>query len=204
MVELDISGKALTPEGFSEIGPALLNSIKYECEQGKVVRLEELNLSDSKLDARCLRMLGQIVGSASDNLRDLDVSKNNITITTDTEAAAWEFFLSSFSNCCRVRKIDLGGNNLGHRAFEILTRVYSRESNVDIALLSGDITRGNKEEQLGILTRRLSLGSNPDGHVDFSASQSQKVSDSEKARHGLSVFSCLEQVIDLNIRIQAC
>lgn len=203
MVELDISGKALTPEGFSEIGPALLYSIEYECEQGKVVRLEELNLSDSKLDAQCLRMLGQIVASASDNLRDLDLSKNNITITTDTEAAAWEFFLSSFSNCCRLRKIDLGGNNLGYRAFEILTRVYSREPNVDIALLSGDITR-SKEEQLGLLTRKLSLGSDPNGHVDFSVRQSQKVSDSEESRHGLSAFSCLEQVVDLTIRIQAC
>lgn len=203
MVELDISGKALTPEGFFELGPALMKSIEYECEQGQVVRLEELSLSDSKLDARCLRMLGRIVASASENLRDLDLSRNDIKITTDTEAAAWELFLSSFSNCCRLRKIDLSGNNLGYRAFEILTRVYSRETTVEVALLSDDIAR-SREAELGLLARKLSLASNPDGPADLVASESQMVGDSEGSRHGLSAFSCLGQVVDLTFRIQIC
>ena len=184
MVELDISGKALTPEGFFELGPALVNSIEYECEQGKVVRLEELSLSDSKLEACCLPMLGRIVESASENLRDLDLSKNDIKITTDAEAAAWELFLSSFSNCCRLRRIDLSGNSLGYRAFEILTRVYSREIMVEVALLSDDTAR-TREEQLGILTKTLSLASSPDGHAHLPAGQSPTVGDSEEFRHGL-------------------
>lgn len=184
MVELDISGKALTPEGFLELGPALVKSIEYECEQGKVVRLEELSLSDSKLDACCLPMLGRVVASASENLRDLDLSKNNIKVTTDTEAAVWELFLSSFSRCCRLRRIDLSGNCLGYRAFEILTRVYSRETTIEVALLSDD-TAKSREEQLGLLARNLSLASNPDGHADSVANQSQSVGDSEESRHGL-------------------
>lgn len=179
MVELDISGKALTPEGFLELGPALVKSIEYECEQGKVVRLEELSLSDSKLDARCLPMLGRIVASASESLRDLDLSRNDIKITTDTEAISWELFLSSFSNCCRLRRIDLSGNGLGYRAFEILARVYSRETAVEVAILTDDTAR-SREEQLGLLTRKLSLASD-----DLTASQSQTVGDSEESRHGL-------------------
>ena len=184
MVELDISGKALTPEGFFELGPALVKSIEYECEQGKVVRLEEFSLSDSKLDARCLPMLGRIVASASENLRDLDLSRNDIKIVTDTDAAAWELFLSSFSSCCRLRRIDLSRNSLGYRAFEILTRVYSREMTVEIASLSDD-TATSGEEQLGVLTRNLSLASNPDGHADLATSQAQTVGDSQDSRHGL-------------------
>lgn len=174
----------MTPEGFFELGPALVKSMEYECEQGKVVRLEELSLSDSKLDARCLPMLGRIVASASENLRDLDLSRNDIKITTDTEAAAWELFLSSFSNCCRLRRIDLSGNSLDYRAFEILTRVYSRETTVEAALLSDD-TAGSREEQLGRMTRNLSLASNPESHANLVASQSQTVGDSEESRHGL-------------------
>ena len=184
MVELDISGKALTPEGFFELGLALVNSIEYECEQGKVVRLEELSFSDSKLDARCLSMLGRIIASASENLRDLDLSKNDIQIITDSEAVAWELFLSSFSNCCRLRRIDLSGNNLGYRAFEILARVYSREMMVEVALLS-DGTARNREEQLGLLTKNPNPASSPDGHANLLVGQSPTVGDSEESRHGL-------------------
>lgn len=174
----------MTAEGFFELGPALVNSIEYECGHGKVVRLEELSLSDSKLDARCLPMLGRIVASASENLRDLDLSKNDIEIITDTEAAAWELFLSSFSTCCRLRRIDLSGNNLGHRAFEILARVYSREMMVEVALLSDDTAR-SREEQLGLLTNNLSLASSPNGHANALVGQSQTVGDNEESRHGL-------------------
>ena len=203
MVELDVSGKALTTEGFFEIAPALVKSIEYECERGKVVRLEELSLGDSKLDARCLRMLGQIVANASSNLRDLDLSRNNISIATDTEAAAWEVFLSSFSDCCRLRKIDLSGNSLGHRAFEILTRAYSKESFIDIALLSdNDTASGREEEQLGQMTRKLSLSSNPGAHADSAASHSHMINDNDESRHGLSASSCLVQVVDLAFRTQ--
>jgi Ran GTPase-activating protein (RanGAP) involved in mRNA processing and transport len=185
VVELDISGKALTPEGFFEIAPTLVKSIDYEGEHGKVVRLEELSLSDSKLDASCLRLLGQIVASASDHLRDFDLSKNHIKITTDTEAAAWELFLSSFSNCRGLRKIDFSGNHLGPRAFEIMTRVYSRETLLDVALLSESIVRRRDGERLGILTRKLSLVSSTDGHANVIPPQPRTVSGDEVFGHGL-------------------
>lgn len=193
----------MTSEGFLELVPALVKSIEYQCEQGKVVRLEELNLGDNKLDARCLRMLGRIVASASNNLRDLDLSNNKISITTDIEAAAWESFLSSFSDCCRLRKLDFSGNQLGYRAFEILTRVYSRESVIDTALLSDNDTIIYKEEQLRTRTRKLSLAPNHEGFTDLAVSHSQ-TNDSDESRHGLSASSFLEQVVDLAFREKTC
>lgn len=134
VIDLDASGRALTSEGLFEIASALVKSIKYEDDNGKIARLEELCLRDSQLDIRSLPHLARIITHAAHDLRDLDLSENLITITTDDEVAAWEDFLNSFSNCCVLRRIDLSGNALGSRAFEVLARVYGKEDPVDFAL----------------------------------------------------------------------
>lgn len=134
IVELDVSGRRLTSEGLLEFAPALLKSMEHNNENGKIVRLEELCLRESQIDSRSLLHLARIISLAAYDLRDLDLSENKITVTTHEEVAAWGAFLSAFSNCCVLRRIDLSGNLLGPRAFEVLARVYASENPVDLVL----------------------------------------------------------------------
>ena len=113
VVELDVTGKCLGGDGFREIAGALVESIGYHGEQGRVVRLEELCLRDNKLDAKCLVDLGQVLRRAADDLRDLDLSGNSISIITDDDTAAFEYFLRSFAECYLLRRVDFSGNPLG-------------------------------------------------------------------------------------------
>ena len=92
-----------------------------------MVHLEELCLKGNELTALSLRPLAMVIGLASRDLRDLDISENLFTITSNEDAAAWEEFLEAFSECYVLRHIDFSGNALGPKAFEILARVYSRE-----------------------------------------------------------------------------
>lgn len=133
MVDLDVSGKNLADEGaIFEVALALADAMKYDDPvQGKVVRLEELYLKGCGLNAISLQALAVVIQVACDDLRDLDLSCNAITIETDEEVATWQDFLMSFKNCCVLRRLDLSGNVLGDRAFEILTRVYANEDAVD-------------------------------------------------------------------------
>ena len=159
VVELDVTGKCLGCDGFREIAGALVESIDYHGEQGRVVRLEELCLRDNKLDAKCLVDLGQVLRVAADELKDLDLSNNTISIITDDDTAAFEYFLRSFAGCHVLRRVDFSGNPLGMlrdmadkrfsatafqqeanlgfvtgtRAFEILTKVYGSEQPLFLA-----------------------------------------------------------------------
>ena len=113
VVELDVTGKYLGQDGFRELAGALVESIDYYGEQGRVVRLEELCLKDNKLDAKCLVDLGHVLRLAADDLRDLDLSNNSISIITDADTAAFEYFLRSFADCYLLRRVDFSGNPLG-------------------------------------------------------------------------------------------
>lgn len=101
---------------------------------GKTVRLEELCLRDCQIDSRSLLHLARIISLAAYDLKDLDLSENQIRVTTHEEVAAWGDFLNAFSDCCVLRRIDLTGNLLGPRAFEVLARVYANENPVDLVL----------------------------------------------------------------------
>lgn len=156
IVELDVSGRRLTSEGLLEFAPALLKSIEHNNENGKTVRLEELCLRESQIDSRALLHLARIISLAAHDLRDLDLSENQITVTTHEEVAAWGAFLNAFSNCCVLRRIDLSGNLLGPRAFEVLARVYANENPVDL-MLSDSIQGG---DELAKQARRLGISTN--------------------------------------------
>ena len=94
--------------------------------------MEELSLKGNQLTTDSLVLIGKIVSLAAHDLKDLDLSDNLITVFTARDAAAWGFFLSSFSRCCVLRRVDLGGNGLGPKAFEILARVYGKEDPLDL------------------------------------------------------------------------
>lgn len=133
-VDLDVSGKALSDEAFGEIADALVKSMSYDGEHGKVVKLEEICLKDNALTAPSLRMLARVVALASADLMDLDLSDNSFSVVTNDEVDAWEEFLESVSECYVLRRVDLSGNALGTRAFEILARVYGKSMSIKDAV----------------------------------------------------------------------
>jgi len=170
-----VSGKLLTDGGFVEVTEALVKSIQHEDENGRVVKLEEVCLKGNDLTALSLKPLAKVVALAADDLRDLDLSENRITITTRNDAAAWEEFLEAFSSCCVLRRIDCSGNNLGSKAFEVLARVYGKEKSFDTRDMAGiglsQLLLGSKSpvespSSLQNPARKGSLSSNAKGCVD--------------------------------------
>lgn len=149
MVELDITGKSLGNDGFAEVAGALVTSIQYSAEHGRVVKLEELCLRDNSLDITSLPALGQVIRHAAKDLRDLDVSSNLISVRTDSEAQMFEDFLKCFGGCCVLRRLDLSGNKLNRKAFEILTKVYGQEEPVDPVSLASFCQDLNNDESKG-------------------------------------------------------
>ena len=136
------------------------------------MRLEELNLRGNQLTAASLIDLGRVIALTAQDLRDLDLSNNLIKITTDTDALAWELFLSSFNKCRVLRRIDFSDNALGPKAFEVFTRVYGKEDPVDLPLVNAIYLNGGDEspstktgvdEMSGLehYTRKVSLSSRP-------------------------------------------
>lgn len=91
-------------------------------------RLQSLNISNNALTVRSLADLAMSIRLASEDLEDLDLSGNGITIITNDDAHYWEDFLTSLGQCSVLKRIDLGGNSLGGtRSMEVLVRVYLRQ-----------------------------------------------------------------------------
>ncbi|KAL8872173.1 MAG: hypothetical protein Q9174_002154, partial [Haloplaca sp. 1 TL-2023] len=173
VVELDVTGRALGSDGFAEAADGLVQALEYREDgtDGKVLQLEELCLKTNRLDAKCLPALARIVRLAASDLRDLDLSDNLIEVDDTEGEKAWQDFLEAFASCCMLRRLDLSGNNLGTKAFEVLARVYTREPGIDCFISEGDnditirsspSSRRNTmipAETLQSQTRKLSLAS---------------------------------------------
>lgn len=174
-----------------------MKSIEYEDDNGRVARLEELCLRDSQIDTKSLPHLARIISSSANDLRDLDLSENSITITTDDDASAWEDFLNSFSNCCVLRRVDLSGNKLGPRAFDVLTRIYGHEDPIDLTL-TPEVDACFEKHTMGLrgfsqavtelesLTRKSSMASSAEKDEDEAENMSLAgVDQKHGSRHGL-------------------
>ncbi|KAL8710414.1 MAG: hypothetical protein Q9220_005015 [cf. Caloplaca sp. 1 TL-2023] len=177
VVELDITGKTLGDDGFQEIADALATALAYDGEQGRVLLLEELCIKSNGLSTTCLPALARVIRLAASDLRDLDISDNAFTITTRQDAKSWEDFLESFRGCIMLRRLDLSGNNLDPKAFEVLARVYTREPIIELGsedeaedlVVSGTPSRRNTTGDIAALNRQLrnfSLGSRPGARAD--------------------------------------
>ncbi|KAI9741342.1 MAG: hypothetical protein M1834_003059 [Cirrosporium novae-zelandiae] len=144
-LELDVSKKNITDEGFLHLAQGLKEAFEYNGEQGKVIHLEELCLADNKISVISLDPLADIIKLAGDELEDLDLSGNEIKIESDQDGEIWERFLESFKFCSVLRRVDFSGSPLGPKAFEILARVYSKAETVDGFSSEGTSGEGNVE-----------------------------------------------------------
>ncbi|KAI4195106.1 MAG: hypothetical protein LQ346_003530 [Caloplaca aetnensis] len=177
IVELDITGKALGEDGFLEVAAALVKALEYDGQQGRVLLLEELCLKNNNLNAACLLPLAKILRLAAFDIRDLDLSNNDFAIANNRDADAWQDFLESVGGCCLLRRMDLSGNKLGPKAFEVLAKVYSQEPPIegcfedDVEITSHEGTSGRRSisldsDALSRQTRNLSLGSAAEALTD--------------------------------------
>jgi Leucine Rich repeat len=106
--------------------------MKLEVDQmSNAIGFRRIILSDADLGAYSLNPISLMLRHHGRHLVELDLSHNHITITNDVEAHDFEQFLSEFRKLPHVRRLNLSGNRLGQRAFEILTRVYLREDRLE-------------------------------------------------------------------------
>ena len=134
MVEIDLRSKNLTDRGFAELSEGLTKALQHNEPLGSIVLLEELCLKANKLTVISLEHLTPIIELVANDLRDLDLSDNLISINDPDDVLSWESFLTALSRCCVLRRLDLSGNDLGTKGFEVLARVYAREEPIDAEL----------------------------------------------------------------------
>ena len=151
-IEVHASGRALGDGGIQELVDGLCEALKSH-DSILTSRLEELCLSGNNLTPLSLACLSRVIETAAEDLKEVDLSSNRITVSTDDEAGAWETFLRSFRSCSVMRRLDLSGNDLGPRAFELLARVYTREEALDMT--STEMDEEVKEESMTSVDRRL-------------------------------------------------
>ncbi|GFF30984.1 hypothetical protein IFM61606_01071 [Aspergillus udagawae] len=146
-VEIDVSGKELTDEGFAEFVDDLVACMKYRDEEhpegsAKVI---ELHLQGNQLTVVSLRKLSEVIKLSIADLRELDISHNNLVVCTSEEQEIWYDFLDSFKNCFLLKKFDIGNNPLGPKGIEVLARVYM-QSDLDFLEADADVVVGMDSE----------------------------------------------------------
>lgn len=136
-LEIDLTGKSLTDDGFAEFIDDLISCIN--CRDAEhplgLAKLTELHLQSNKLTVQSLLKLGDVIASSGGDLRELDLSRNDIRIVTEEEKTIWKSFLGSFKNCYMLKKLDLAGNPIGTAGLEILARGYIKS---DLDFLEAD------------------------------------------------------------------
>lgn len=90
------------------------------------MKVTELRLRGNKLTVRALEKLTEVVRLSAADLRELDLSQNDIRVETAEDKSVWSAFLKAFQNCFLVRKLDLSGNVIGPVGVEVLARAYAQ------------------------------------------------------------------------------
>jgi len=132
VLEICLTGKKLTDEGVAEMATGLVDALSRTYTDGTpCLVLEELQLSGNYLTARCLPELAKVIRASASYIKDFDLSSNNISVQTQTEADNWRDFLQSFRYASCMRRLVISKNNLsGPTAMEILAQVYSHHPQV--------------------------------------------------------------------------
>lgn len=145
---MDVSGKKLTDEGLSQFTDDLIECIKFRDRDHPdgAAKLMEFLLQGNEITARSLPKLAEVVSLSAGDLREFDISKNNILVHTPEDKAMWQAFLGSFRDCYMLKKLDLGGNPLETAGMEILARVYI-QSDLDFLECDAEDVLGSMHEE---------------------------------------------------------
>jgi hypothetical protein len=130
-LEICLKGAKLTDVGLAEVVDSILEGL-VEHDGIPTFQLEELDLSGNSLTTAALRRLAPVIRRSQYDLKDLNLSENNIRVETQEERDDWEAFLDSFRFCRRMRRLDLSRNDLSKSLpLEILLRVYCQHRWID-------------------------------------------------------------------------
>ncbi|KAL6233157.1 hypothetical protein BDW75DRAFT_252163 [Aspergillus navahoensis] len=155
-LEIDLTGKCLTDEGFAQFIDDLIECVRYRDEAHPVglAKVTEFYLQGNNLTVYSLAKLSEVIASNTGDLRELDLSNNDIRVVTAEEKAIWKLFLCSFKNCYVLMKLDLSGNPLGVAGLELFASVYIKS---DLDYLEADAD--------AIVRENLGLGSDGDSEL---------------------------------------
>ncbi|KAL4958481.1 hypothetical protein BDW69DRAFT_201814 [Aspergillus filifer] len=136
-LEIDLTGKCLTDEGFAQFIDELIECTTYRSPDHPLglTRVTEFHLSGNNLTVFSLAQLGTVIAHNPGDLRELDLSANDIRVESPEEKRIWKEFLDSFKNCYMLQKLDISGNPIGVKGLEILARVYVKS---DLDYLDAD------------------------------------------------------------------
>jgi len=127
LLELQLDGKNLTDDGLIEVAKGFEN-VLISTNGVFHTRLQVLNISSNNLTVKALAALAASLRAASNDLEDLDLSGNSVSVVTTDDAMQWETFLMALEDCHKLRRLNLDGNNLnGSLPFETLTRTYAMQ-----------------------------------------------------------------------------
>lgn len=119
-------------------------------------KVTELHLSGNQLSVNSLEKLGEVVELSAGDMRELDISRNNIVVRSDNdrEKQTWFAFLGTFKGCYVLKKVDFGANRLGIAGVELLSRAYTHsdldffeEEDEEEVLVDEMATMGVNEEK---------------------------------------------------------
>ncbi|KAL4798556.1 hypothetical protein BDV19DRAFT_396479 [Aspergillus venezuelensis] len=136
-LEIDLTGKCLTDEDFAQFIDDLIECTTYRSLEHPLglAKVTEFHLSGNNLTTFSLAQLGTVIANNPGDLRELDLSNNEIRVESPEEKRIWKEFLDSFKNCYMLQKLDISGNPLGVKGLEILARVYVKS---DLDYLDAD------------------------------------------------------------------
>lgn len=174
----------MTDEGFDQFIGALIECIKFRDEDHPdgAVKLTDFVLQGNELSVKSLSKLAEVVALSAGDLRELDISKNNIRIVSPEEKAVWQAFLESFRHCYMLKKLDLGSNALGIAGMEILARIYIQS---DLDFLEGDaeaVLGAKQEEESSLAGEIESMTVKPGKENDAIKSRSKKPSNRSRGQ----------------------
>lgn len=121
-----MSNRRLQDAGFDEVINTLLQCLQ-NCDghhAEDIVHLVKIKLRGNDLTTKSLPKLAQAISLSAGYLEDLDLSDNQIKVSSEDEKEDWRQFLASFKNCFMLKQLNLGGNPLGTLGIEILAKAY--------------------------------------------------------------------------------
>lgn len=126
----------MTDQGLAEAARGLEDALQLARVEGKPT-LSVISLSGNVLSCRSLYELAPSVRLAKDDLLELDLSANSISVESRDDVRHLTSFLDALGTCNALKVLNLSGNNLsGSRVWEAFAKAYDNHFRANDELLA--------------------------------------------------------------------